>query len=727
MQAIQERRQDEASRRGGVLVLAAALLVVIFAFAAFAVDASYMSLVSTELQNAADAAALGGIMRLASGQDAVIQEAQDTAKANVAGGSAVSVAAEDIVFGTFDVSSRVFTPGALNPNAVRVTAKVQNQSLFFAPILGQSQFSMSRSAVAMVSPRDIVFCVDLSGSMNDDTEPCWATTAINNKLASQGETPIGNALVQQVYNDFGFGSAPGAYQYIGSPLGIGVTDLAYAIMTQDNGPLTLPVVPLQYRINNSDSEAVRKTKAYSWIIDHQLAVLMPKAKPFPDSGNAASLLYWTKYLDYVIKPRSVGSNPPSSGSSGSGSSGSGSGSSGSGSSGSGSGSSTPPPPSPPSGSLDDLRFWNLVQGGANDFPRDLGQLADASSWSAAQMLATSAVGVTWNGLPRNGSTLLVTLPPSQDGDRITGFNNPNKSTFPTASSSLAANWRNYVGYVTYVQFMMDWGRDRSPDVGNSTNASPTVGIKTQLSVLSPNCPYHTETVNGESFLFPPSEQPTHALRRSLIRAIQEIAAKNEGLGPGVGDRVAIVTFDAVDAYHAPQIVLPLTDDYAAAKAACCKLQAVSDIGNSTATENGMILARNHLKPTTEGGQGRTYSTKVLVLLTDGVPNVWQSSATEIGNYMSANPHADYYDPLYPWYNSVLMQTDKMRAGYGKVFPVGMGLGCDYDFMDRIARMADTADKNGQSMHGSSNPSQYEERMVEIFKNIINTRGGKLVQ
>lgn len=273
---------------------------------------------------------------------------------------------------------------------------------------------------------------------------------------------------------------------------------------------------------------------------------------------------------------------------------------------------------------------------------------------------------------------------------------------------------------------MDWGRDRSPDVANSSNASPSAGTKTQLSVLSPWCPYHNESVNGESYSFPPSEQPTHSLRRSLIRGIQEIAVKNQGLGAGVGDRVAIVTFDAIDAYHASQLVLPLTDNYASAKDACRKLQALSDIGNSTATEDGIILARDHVKPVSQGGQGRSYAKKVMVLLTDGVPNVWQTSDTTIDAYMAANPDSDYYSTDYPWYNSVLMETDQMQTGHDKMYPVGMGMGCDYDFMDRIARMADT-DTNGQSMHGSLNPAQYEQRMVDIFKNIINTRGGKLVK
>lgn len=122
-----------------------------------------MSLVATELQNAADASALGGIGQFANGQAAVIAEAQTTAAQNRAGGASVTLAAGDVEFGVFDVTKHTFTSGGANPNAIRVTARVQNHSLFFAPILGQNQFSMTRSAVAMLSPRDIVFVVESYG------------------------------------------------------------------------------------------------------------------------------------------------------------------------------------------------------------------------------------------------------------------------------------------------------------------------------------------------------------------------------------------------------------------------------------------------------------------------------------------------------------------------------------------------------------------------------------
>jgi len=42
---------------------------------------------------------------------------------------------------------------------------------------------------------------------------------------------------------------------------------------------------LKYRITSNDSEAVRKQKAYSWIIDYQIARVMPNARPAPDSAT----------------------------------------------------------------------------------------------------------------------------------------------------------------------------------------------------------------------------------------------------------------------------------------------------------------------------------------------------------------------------------------------------------------------------------------------------------
>ncbi|SFH71078.1 TadG family pilus assembly protein [Planctomicrobium piriforme] len=704
-----------SSRRGAIMVLTALLLVVIFGFTAFTVDVGYMNLLKGELQNAADAAAAAGAADLPEGKAAAIAAATLIGQSNRAAGRDVKIDPADIQLGLYDFKKKTFLVGNSNPNAVKVIARVKNEKYFFAPVLGRKEFGVAAEAIAMLNPRDIVFVIDASGSMNDDTEPAWATETINGIYGTKGYPGVASSLMQDLYSDFSFGSYPGTTQYVGYNLGITSDQYAYAEMTKDNGILTLPAIPTAYRIANTDSEAVRKQKAYSWIIDSQIAVQMPKALPTPSS--AKNYAYWEKYLDYVIKAASVGANPPSTGGGGSGG-----GSSGGSSGGSGGGGSTTPKPTPPPGnySTAGLSFEEmsvLFDAGERD-----PLFSERESNSTAGTLAYASANV---GLPRNGSTLKVTLPPGQDGDRITGFNNPNKFTFSSASSSLPAQWQNRIGYLTYVQFMLDWGRDRSPDIVNGSNAAPKTGVKTPLSLLSSNCPMHTEATAGGSFSFPPREQPMHSARRSLIAALQVVKNQNAGLSKGAGDRVSIVSFDALDAYHQPALVMSLTDDYTAAMKASATLQPVSDIGSSTAIDAGLALARDQLKEPTDGGQGRSFATKVIVLLTDGVPNAWQSSDQTINDYITTNPAGDYYGSDYVWYNSALMQAAQSKTANSELYNVAVGLGADYDFMDRMARLSGTAE-NGQSPRGSGNPAEYEQTMTDIFTKIIKAPGSRLV-
>ena len=60
------------------------------------------------------------------------------------------------------------------------------------------------------------------------------------------------------------------------------------------------------------------------------------------------------------------------------------------------------------------------------------------------------------------------------------------------------------------------------------------------------------------------------------------------------------------------------------------------------------------------------------------------------------------------------------------YPVGIGMGCDYAFMDRMARMGRTADSLGQSARGSGNPAEYEQRLRDIFLDIIGNPRVRLV-
>ena len=74
---------------------------------------------------------------------------------------------------------------------------------------------------------------------------------------------------------------------------------------------------------------------------------------------------------------------------------------------------------------------------------------------------TSSPSRSRRRVPREsrGPAIPVTLPPNQSGNRIDGMGNPYTDAFPNADSNTPLGYRNQIGYRTYVQFMMDFGRD----------------------------------------------------------------------------------------------------------------------------------------------------------------------------------------------------------------------------------------------------------------------------
>jgi hypothetical protein len=109
-----------------------------------------------------------------------------------------------------------------------------------------------------------------------------------------------------------------------------------------------------------------------------------------------------------------------------------------------------------------------------------------------------------------------------------------------------------------------------------------------------------------------------------------------------------------------------------------------------------------------------------------VPNVWQSSNTSINSYIASNPDPDYYASDYVWLNSAIAQAARIEEENSVLYSVGIGLGTDYNFMDRMARVGKT-DNSGLSPRGSGNPAEYEQRLVDIFSEIITNPGGRMVE
>lgn len=705
--------------RGVIAILAALLMIVMLAMVAFAADIGYIMLVRTQLQVAADSSAMAAAASTGLSRGDMVNIAKQYAGYHDAGGRKALLLDKDVEYGTWDAYDRIFTPSATPGNAVRVTLRTDattggQSPLFFGKFFNKTSFASSASAVAMANPRDIAFVVDLSGSMNDDTEACWATSAINSTFASQGYGTIGNQLMQDLFNDFGFGAYPGTTEYLGQPAGVPQNQYAYAELTKDGGYLTGASIPSQYRIDSNDNENTRKKKAYSWIIDYQIARIMPKALPAPNSS--VNYAYWERYLDYLSRTVSI----------------------------------TPPAPTPPTTPTTPATPTTPTTPTAPTTPtvptpkptigmtqpdrhRNLSAAWQAKSTeNTSQRMTQFAADRQLAMAPGPMETLLMsqallgalgqppmnrgTIPPNTGSYKVTGFNNPNTSTYPTASSSVPSGYRNKIGYVTYVQFMMDYGRDLKPI---SNTFAP-------LSRSSASCPLHSEVTAGGTFSFPPREQPMHAARRAMIAAIQIVMDRNSGIVNSTqGDRVSIVTFDTLN--NGARIVCQLTNDYKAAMQACTDLQACGDIGATTATELGLIEAQKHIRPNSAGGKGRESTNRIVVLLTDGVPNLYKSSNGAIDKYILNNPSTNFYNNGAYWNDAALMQSKMMQNDHWRMFPVGVGLGCDYDFMDRMARMGGTANSSGQSARGSGNPAEYEQKLTDIFKKIITNPQVRLVE
>lgn len=181
-------------RAGAIAVLAAIFLIVVFAFAAFTVDVGFITLTKTQMQAAADAAALSAVMELTSSSDpATIRANAKTAAQEVAtlfrNGDRSSVTldpASDVIFGkqvalgngqTLTTWGDSQTPYNLVKVRVRRGTDVgangesvdNRLPLFFGPAIGTTKSTLTTEAIASFLPRDIMLVLDFSGSMNDDS------------------------------------------------------------------------------------------------------------------------------------------------------------------------------------------------------------------------------------------------------------------------------------------------------------------------------------------------------------------------------------------------------------------------------------------------------------------------------------------------------------------------------------------------------------------------------
>lgn len=156
-------------RQGAVLVFIAICLVVLFGFAALAIDLSYHRTLQLQAQNAADSAAYAGLVALRESDDETeaYNVAAEMLSRHTVGGTVPNA---DIEIGEWNFDTQTFSEGA-NPNAVQVAVKRDNLDAsggpigFFGPALGYTLPQVTADATSAIQPRDILFIMDQSTSM----------------------------------------------------------------------------------------------------------------------------------------------------------------------------------------------------------------------------------------------------------------------------------------------------------------------------------------------------------------------------------------------------------------------------------------------------------------------------------------------------------------------------------------------------------------------------------
>src|SRR4051812_45141705 len=190
-------RISKDRRRGIIAPLTALLLIPLIAMVAFAIDLGWIVVVQSDLQNAADSAALAGAAPLMDGyvQYATVKAAQSgsattaqlaslstiTSNAKVSAraaakqyaalntaGAPLTLLDSDIEFGYTDSSGSYSSSSSNFPNTVKVLLRRDSTnntpvSLFFGKVIGKSSTSLTASAASTIYSAQLDSFKNVSG------------------------------------------------------------------------------------------------------------------------------------------------------------------------------------------------------------------------------------------------------------------------------------------------------------------------------------------------------------------------------------------------------------------------------------------------------------------------------------------------------------------------------------------------------------------------------------
>jgi hypothetical protein len=285
--------------------------------------------------------------------------------------------------------------------------------------------------------------------------------------------------------------------------------------------------------------------------------------------------------------------------------------------------------------------------------------------------------------------------------------NPSKLRRTTASENEVSGNLNKLGYVTYVQFMLDYGRNwisQSRQI-RSQWADPT---KTFM-----------DDVDGQEtpVAMGPKEQPMHAVRKAILATANLIKSRNLNVGdPNQKDRVGV---SLLDGSVKTSLEVALTTDYDSFKQFCANIRTSQDNSNASVLDRNIKYASEQLLP---GAQGRAYSRKIVIIISDSCINDTSIPASEISAYQSLYPYPEYYwfhnqpppagvtDPRYEpdlltrnSRNGLLMTAHQGYATGVEFFAVKVGFTSNQVVMNALADFGGTANTANEAPIVTDNP------------------------
>ncbi len=583
------------SRRGAVVVQVAVMSTVLLGMAAMAIDIGAMYAAKTELQAAADAAALAAAGELLeSGAADPLSWARDIAKEyalrNPVAHVYAGIADSDVEFGKAIYDSETgrysFQPGGEPVDAVRVRVARTTESeggplrLGFANIFGMSSKNMWARASAVLLPRDIAVVIDLSGSMNDDSE----LKHYKQFYGDQGDLREG---IQVNLRDIWCaldGPAPSRPYVPGSE-----TESEYA---DDTGP-TIGNMTLW------GSEVVPETYA-----------------PSSDAG-----------LTYIRRSKLL-SNPS-------------------------------------------ISSYLTSQGySADESSKIMGYTSDGNSSHWRNRCGVMLGLASWKSGRPGGF-------PGGNGDGILDNSEVTWISYPSFRGSWT--WANFIDYVQNSSGM--------------ANTQPALryryGLKTFTNFLLENKCTNEQT----NILWQTPEQPLQAVK-DAVQTMTDVIISLESL-----DRLSLEVF-ATSVHHE----VDLTDELQSVPERLYQRQA----GHYDTTTNiGGGLAQGIAE--LSSSRGRASAMKIIVLMTDGKPNV--------------NENGDYVGDDDPTVRDYCLAKAQEAADAGiRIYCVSVGQDVDRELMQEVAAIG-----HGQEFYAAGTPEQYQAELEDIFRALGGKRPVALIE